>query len=64
MSTQYLTNAKGRKIAVVVPIEEYIELMEDLEDLASIAKQRDEKGIPYKEVMKALKLRLAEDAPI
>ena len=64
MSTQFLTDTKGRKIAAVVPIEEYAELMEDLEDLAKIANQRDEKGIPYEEVMKGLKLRLAKDAPL
>jgi hypothetical protein len=64
MNLQFLTDAKGRKIAAIVPIEEYVELMEDLEDLASIAKQRDEKGISYEEVMKSLKLRIAEDAPL
>lgn len=64
MSTQFLTDTKGRKIAAVVPIEEYAELMEDLEDLAKIANQRDEKGIPYEEVLKGLKLRLAKDAPL
>ena len=64
MSTQFLTDTKGRKIAAVVPIEEYAELMEDLEDFAKIANQRDEKGIPYEEVMKGLKLRLAKDAPL
>jgi hypothetical protein len=64
MNLQFLTDAKGRKIAAIVPIEEYAELMEDLEDLASIAKQRDEKGISYEEVMKGLKLRIAEDAPL
>ncbi len=61
MSTQFLTNEKGKKIAAVIPIEEYAELMEDLEDLAAIAKQRNEKGIPFEEVIKQLKSRNSAD---
>ncbi|MBF8265211.1 MAG: hypothetical protein HW384_1075, partial [Dehalococcoidia bacterium] len=33
---------KGRKKAVLLPIREYQELMEDLEDLAIIAERREE----------------------
>ncbi len=61
MITQFLTNEKGKKIAAVIPIEEYAALMEDLEDLAAIAKQRNEKGIPLEDVMKQLKLRISDD---
>ena len=57
MSTQFITNEKGEKIAAVIPIEEYAELMEDLEDLAAVARQRNEKGIPLKEVLKQLKIK-------
>lgn len=64
MITQFITDKNGRKIAAVVPIEEYAELMEDLEDLAAIARQRNEKGIPIEVVMKELKLRLSKDEPI
>ena len=64
MITQFITDKNGRKIAAVVPIEEYAELMEDLEDLAAIARQRNEKGIPFEDVMKELKLRLSKDEPI
>ena len=34
--TQYLTNEKGEKIAVVISIEEYEKLLEELEDLEDI----------------------------
>ncbi len=64
MSTQFLTNENGKKIAAVIPIEEYAELMEDLEDLAAIASQRNEKGIPFEEVMKQLKMRSSTDGLI
>lgn len=35
-------NEAGDKTAVIVPIEEFQELMEDIEDLATIAERREE----------------------
>ncbi len=61
MSTQFVTDAKGKKIAAVLPIAEYEEMMEDLEDLAAIARMRNEKGIPFDDVMKKLKERVMKD---
>ncbi len=57
MSTavQYLTNEKGRKQAVVLPIEEYERLLEDLDDLAVIAERRDEGTISHAELKRSLK---------
>jgi len=61
MSAQFVINAKGKKIAAVLPIAEYEELMEDLEDLAAIARMKPEKGIPFDDVMKKLKERVRKD---
>ena len=46
--------------AVIVPIEEYEELLEDLHDLAVIARRKDDPTFPLAEV----KLRLKRDAAI
>ncbi len=54
-TVQFLTNEKGRKTAVVLPIEDYEKLQEDLEDLAVIAERRDEGTIPHAEFKKGLK---------
>ena len=54
---QFLTNEAGEKISVLLPIEEFYELLEDLEDLAVIAKRRDEPTIPMEEVIKELDLQ-------
>lgn len=54
MSTQFVVDEKGEKIAAVIPIEEYYELMEDLEDLAEISKRRHEETIPYEEIKKEM----------
>ena len=54
MSTQFLVDEKGERVAAVIPIEEYHELMEDLEDLVEISKRRDEETIPYKDIKKEM----------
>jgi hypothetical protein len=52
---QFLTNEEGRKTAVVLGIDAYEKLMEDLDDLAVIAERRAEKTIPHAEFKKGLK---------
>lgn len=53
--TQYLTDANGAKVAAVIPIDEYEELMEDLHDLAVVAERRDEPRVSFDEVKRRLK---------
>ena len=57
MSTavQYLTDEKGKKTAVVLPVENYGKLREDLADLAVIAERRDEETIPHAEFKRSSK---------
>jgi PHD/YefM family antitoxin component YafN of YafNO toxin-antitoxin module len=50
----------GKPTAVIMPIAEYEELLEDLHDLAVIAQRKDEPTIPLAEV----KLRLKRHAAI
>ncbi len=54
MTVQYITNPDGQKVSVVLPIEEYSELLEDLEDLAAVAELRDEITIPWEQVKQEL----------
>jgi len=54
--TQFLTNEKGERIAVVISIAEYEELLEDLEDLQAVreydeAKAAGESPIPFEQAM-------------
>lgn len=53
-TVQYLTNEKGRKTAVVLAIDHYEKLLEDLDDLAVIAERRGEETIPHAEFKKGL----------
>ncbi len=52
---QYLVDESGQKTAVVLPLEEYEELLEDLHDLAVIAERRDEYTVDFEELKKRLK---------
>ena len=52
---QYITDADGNKTAVILPLEEYEELLEDLQDLAALAERRDEPAISHEEVIARLK---------
>jgi PHD/YefM family antitoxin component YafN of YafNO toxin-antitoxin module len=52
---QYLTDQKGKKTAVVMPVEDYEKLLEDLDDLAVIAERRGEETISHEELKRSLK---------
>ncbi len=54
MNTQYLTDEDGRKIAVVVPFQEFEELMEDVSDLAAVAERRGEERVSLDDVKQRL----------
>jgi hypothetical protein len=54
-TVQYLTNDKGKKTAVVIPISDYEKLLEDLDDLAAIADRRDEPTTSHEDFKKELK---------
>lgn len=55
LTRQYVTNEAGDKTAVIVPIEEFQELMEDIEDLATIAERREEPTISHEQLLAELK---------
>jgi len=50
---QFVVDAKGRKKAVLLSIESYDKLLEDLHDLAIVAERREEKPITLKELKAA-----------
>lgn len=52
---QYVIDKKGRKTAVIIPVEEYEELLEDIHDLTIIAERRDEPTITFEELKEKLK---------
>ena len=51
----YLVNEEGKKTGIVLSIEEYEEILEDLHDLAILAERRDESTIPFEVLKEQLK---------
>jgi hypothetical protein len=56
---EYVTDSEGHKRAVILPIEEYQELMEDLDDLAVMAERREDPVIPHSKVIEELRRWMA-----
>ena len=54
METQFLTDDRGQKIAVVIPIADYESLMEDVSDLAAVAERGDDDRISLAELKEQL----------
>lgn len=50
---QFVTDAKGKRLSVLLPLAEYealMEYLEDMEDIADARQARDEPTIPWETV--------------
>ncbi|NMB63977.1 MAG: type II toxin-antitoxin system Phd/YefM family antitoxin [Spirochaetes bacterium] len=52
---QYIIDTKGKKNAVILPLDEYEKLLEDLHDLRIIAERKNEKNIDFDKIKSRLK---------
>jgi hypothetical protein len=52
---QYVVDAEGRRTAILLPLERYHGLMEDLHDLAVVIERRTEEPIPLEQMEHQLK---------
>ncbi len=57
---QFIIDQSGKKKAVVIPLEDYKKMLEDLHDLSIVAERRHESTVSLDE----LKKRLAADGLI
>ncbi|OGU81152.1 MAG: hypothetical protein A2W11_04635 [Ignavibacteria bacterium RBG_16_35_7] len=55
MNSQFIIDESGAKKAIILPIEDYEELLEDIHDLTVIAERKDEPTISLEELKKKLK---------
>ena len=51
---QYLVDESGHRTAVVIPVDDYEGLLEDIHDLAVIAERKDEPSTSFDEIKKKL----------
>ena len=52
---QYITDDRGKKQSVILPVDTYEEMLEDIQDLVAVAERRKEKSMPLEEMKKRLK---------
>lgn len=52
---QYIVDNHGKRTAVLLPIEQYERLLEDLHDLAVVAERREEDPISLEEMTQRLR---------
>ena len=52
---EYITDADGKKRSVVLPIDQFESLIEDIEDLAIVAERKDEDTITQEDLLGQLK---------
>ncbi len=57
LQEQYVIDTEGNKTAVILSLQRYEQLLEDLHDLAVVAERREEKPISLEE----MRQRLRED---
>jgi len=55
LAPKYVTDSEGKRTEVILSLESYEALMEDLTDLAAIADRRSEDSIPHADFIKELK---------
>ncbi len=55
MREQYIVDERGKRTAVVLPIDDYRRLLEDVHDLAVVAERRDEPTISLEELKRRLR---------
>ena len=55
LKPQYVTNEAGEKTAIILPIEAFEELLEDIEELAIVAERREEPTMAHDQLVTELK---------
>lgn len=55
MQPEYITDSEGKKKSVVLPIDQFEALIEDIVDLAIVAERREEPTITHEDLLEQLK---------
>lgn len=55
LNINYITNHSGDKTAVILPIEEFEQLLEDMQYLAIVAERKDESTTSHEDLITELK---------
>ena len=53
---KYISNSNGDKTDVLMPYNDYLDLLEELEDLKTIIERKDEEVIEHQDVVNMLQI--------
>lgn len=53
---QYITNDSGKKVSVVISMEEFENMIEDIQDLTAIADRKDEATTSHNDFLNELRV--------
>ncbi len=53
---KYISNSNGEKTDVLMPYSDYLDLLEELEDLKTIIERKDEEVIEHQDVVNMLQI--------
>jgi PHD/YefM family antitoxin component YafN of YafNO toxin-antitoxin module len=56
LQKQFIVNSTGHRTAVILPLKEYEQLLEDLHDLAVVIERREEEPVTLEEIKRWLKI--------
>ena len=55
LKASYIIDKQGKRTSVILPMKEFEELLEDIEDLATIAERREEPTISHEDLIAELR---------
>ena len=55
INPNYITNDNGEKMSVILSMEEFENMLEDIEDLAMVAERKDEESTSHQDFIEELK---------
>ncbi|WP_040432876.1 hypothetical protein [Chlorobium ferrooxidans] len=55
IDAEYVTDKNGVKKSVILPLDDFYELLEELEDMAAVAERKDEPTISHEQLVEDLK---------
>lgn len=55
LHAEYITNEKGEKKSIIIPLSEFEALWEEIEDLVAITERQDEPMISHEQLITELK---------
>lgn len=55
LNIQYVTDGAGRKVSVLLPVQQFEELLKDIADLAAVAERREEPTLTHQQVLAELR---------